>query len=110
MEDVPAEVVAALDWPPVANWLTALEASPLVASSIDGDPTRPLRLVGSTLYLDRYWRQEQRIATVLDEAALRPAPAVDAARLHTEQYRCCVLRSASATLRLSSQFGYPTLT
>ena len=37
-----------------------------------------LRLVGRTLYLDRYWRQEQRIAEVLDEATPRDPPAVDA--------------------------------
>ena len=34
-------------------------------------PTRPLRLSGTRLYLDRYWREEQRLAAV----AARPATA-----------------------------------
>jgi len=71
----------ALDWPERESWLAALRDSPLVAAGPAGDPDRPLRLVGTMLYLDRYWRQEQRIATVLDEAARRPVPPVDGARL-----------------------------
>ena len=81
VEDVDAAEVAALGWPDPAVWVAAVEASPLVAVGVGGDPSRPLRLLGSTLYLDRYWRQELRIATVVDEAALRPAPAVDPDRL-----------------------------
>jgi exodeoxyribonuclease V alpha subunit len=81
VEDVPAEELEALAWPDPDAWTAALEASPLVAAGPDGDPSLPLRLTGSTVYLDRYWRQEQRIAEVLDEAALRPLPAVDEQRL-----------------------------
>jgi exodeoxyribonuclease V alpha subunit len=81
VEDVDAAELAALDWPDPGEWAAALEASPLVAVAVRGDRSRPLRLVGTTLYLDRYWRQEQRIATVLDDAVQRPAPAVDAVRL-----------------------------
>ncbi len=103
VEDVDAAALAALPWPEEPAWLSALEASPLVATGLDTGPdrgpdrepdtgpdtgpgtgcdaARPLRLRGSLLYLDRYWRQEQRIATVLDEAALRPGPEVDADRL-----------------------------
>ena len=81
VEDVTAEELDALAWPEPAAWVGALSVSPLVAVGPDGDPSLPLRLTGSTLYLDRYWRQEQRIAEVLDEAALRPPPVVDDARL-----------------------------
>ena len=83
VEDVTAEELDALAWPEPAAWVDALSASPLVAVGPDGDPSLPLRLTGSTLYLDRYWRQEQRIAEVLDEAALRPLPVVDEGRLDT---------------------------
>jgi exodeoxyribonuclease V alpha subunit len=81
VEGVEAADVAGLGWPAPDAWVEALEDSPLVAVGVDGDPSLPLRLVDTLLYLDRYWRQEQRIATVLDEAAARPAPAVDADRL-----------------------------
>ena len=79
---VEAGDTAGLDWPEPRSWLAGLRQSPLVAVGPGGDPDRPLRLVGTMLYLDRYWRQEERIATVLDAAARRPAPAVEKARLH----------------------------
>jgi exodeoxyribonuclease V alpha subunit len=81
VEDVDPATLAGLAWPPTSTWLAALEASPMVAPGVDGDPSRPVRLVEGLLYLDRYWRQEQRIATLLDEAALRPQPAVSEDRL-----------------------------
>jgi exodeoxyribonuclease V alpha subunit len=81
VEDADEERLAALTWPAPATWVSALEASRLVAVGVEGDPSRPLRLMEGTLYLDRYWRQEQRIADVLDAAALRPAPEVDRDRL-----------------------------
>jgi len=81
VEDADASDLAALNWPEPAPWRAALESSPLVAVGVDGDPSRPLRLLGSTVYLDRYWRQEQRIAAVLDDAAERQAPVVDRDRL-----------------------------
>jgi exodeoxyribonuclease V alpha subunit len=74
----------ALPWPEVAGWPEAVAASSLVASGDDdrdGDDARPLRLVGTTLYLDRYWREERAVARALRRRAERPAPAVDAARL-----------------------------
>jgi exodeoxyribonuclease V alpha subunit len=50
--------LAALPWPPVAEWTARLAASALVA---DG----PLRLEGTRVYLDRYWREERQIASDL---------------------------------------------
>ncbi|MGH9267021.1 MAG: exodeoxyribonuclease V subunit alpha, partial [Acidimicrobiales bacterium] len=54
---------ASLPWPPVGEWLARLHASPMVAVGDDGPTGRPLRLVGSLLYLDRYWHQERRVAS-----------------------------------------------
>ena len=81
VEDLTREAIDALPWPDPGAWRAALAASPLVADGVDGDPSRPLRLLGDTVYLDRYWRQEERIAAVLDAAALREAPPVDPERL-----------------------------
>ncbi|MBW3578204.1 MAG: exodeoxyribonuclease V subunit alpha [Actinobacteria bacterium] len=80
-DDDVAVDVDALPWPDVDSWVEAVAASPLTAvtspSIADGapaDPTatettpegdRPVRLVGSRLYLDRYWRYQQRVVDAL---------------------------------------------
>ena len=46
--------LATLPWPD--EWLDAVAGSPLVGED------RPLRLEGSALYLDRYWREERQVA------------------------------------------------
>ena len=60
-----------LPWPEVDAWLGALAGSALVAVGEDGAaPTaesRPLRLLGSRLYLDRYWREERAVAADLND-------------------------------------------
>src|SRR6266550_2339943 len=45
-----------LPWPETEAWVGGLASSPLVAAGEEGGEGRPLRLVGTTLYLDRYWR------------------------------------------------------
>lgn len=75
--------VDALDWPEPVGWLAACARSVLVADSPSDDSSsgspvrqqaRPLRLVGTLLYLDRYWRQEQVVRLELDaRTASRPA-------------------------------------
>jgi exodeoxyribonuclease V alpha subunit len=60
--------LSALPWP--EDWIDAVARSPLVAVGEDGGPDRPLRLVGSALYLDRYWREERQVAA--DLRALGP--------------------------------------
>ncbi|HEY6692822.1 MAG TPA: hypothetical protein VI006_08230, partial [Solirubrobacteraceae bacterium] len=50
--DEPVDLTA-LPWPDVDAWLAAVRASPLAG---------PLRLEGSALYLDRYWREEVQVA------------------------------------------------
>jgi exodeoxyribonuclease V alpha subunit len=72
--------LAALDWPEPPAWIAAVSASPLVA---DGDrpaaaeDVRPLRLVGSWLYVDRYWAEEVGVARSLRAMADAPPSGVD---------------------------------
>ncbi len=59
-----------LPWPDPAAWLEAVRASPLVElgdeEAAAGEPA-PLRLLGTRLYLDRYWRDERSVAADLNE-------------------------------------------
>jgi exodeoxyribonuclease V alpha subunit len=57
--------LAALPWPETEGWRARLAASALV----DGGP---LRLEGTRLYLDRYWREERQIAADLRAFAGEP--------------------------------------
>ena len=75
--DEPVDL-SALPWPD--DWLARVAASPLVAVGEDGGEDRPLRLVGSALYLDRYWREERQVAR--DLLALRSSLEVDEPLLH----------------------------
>src|SRR5687768_5167495 len=66
--------LSGLPWPEPAAWAGRVGASPLVGED------RPLRLDGTWLYLDRYWREERRIAD--DLRAFGEAPGdVDRAAL-----------------------------
>jgi exodeoxyribonuclease V alpha subunit len=72
-----------LPWPEPAAWIETVTASDLVAVGEDDD-ARPLRLIGSTLYLDRYWREERQVAAdlgALGDAAPRDVHADLVARL-----------------------------
>lgn len=73
--------LAALPWPEPEAWLERLARSPLVAVDDDGPAGRPLRLVGSWLYLDRYWAEERQVAEDLAARAAEPAAGVDEALL-----------------------------
>jgi exodeoxyribonuclease V alpha subunit len=66
--------LSALPWPEPDAWLDRIAASRLVAVGEDA-ADRPLRLVGTELYLDRYWREERQVAA--DLAALRDRAVVD---------------------------------
>jgi exodeoxyribonuclease V alpha subunit len=73
--------VGDLPWPPVDEWVAACAASPVVA---DGPGGAALRIVGSRLWLDRYWRQEAFVADeLLRRSAERPSD-VDGERLRTD--------------------------
>ena len=55
--------LGALPWPPGDSWIDAVAASALVADGEDApDADRPLRLIGTRLYLDRYWHEERDVA------------------------------------------------
>lgn len=54
-----------LVWPEPSAWRDALADNPLVAHGPDGARDRPLRLVGSLVYLQRYWCDEQLISEAM---------------------------------------------
>ncbi|MHB1582976.1 MAG: exodeoxyribonuclease V subunit alpha [Acidimicrobiales bacterium] len=64
-----------LPWPDPEPWLVRVAASPLVAVGDDSPAVAPLRLVGSGLYLDRYWRDERAVAADLLARAAAQGPA-----------------------------------
>ena len=70
--DEPVDV-AALPWPD--GWPENVAASPLVGEG------RPLRLQGTALYLDRYWREERQVARDLRALAAMPQAGIDDAAL-----------------------------
>ncbi len=74
--DDSAPAPAGLPWPEPSAWTASLAASPLTAEA------GPLRLEGSLLYLDRYWRQERAVAADLLLRADAPALADPAALRH----------------------------
>ena len=68
-EDDEAEPLISIDWPAPDEWVQALRSSPMVSL----DPAardRPLVLDGESLYLTRYWAEQERIiAWVRDRLA-----------------------------------------
>ncbi|MGH8999983.1 MAG: exodeoxyribonuclease V subunit alpha, partial [Acidimicrobiia bacterium] len=74
--DLPVDV-SSLPWPDPADWVSDLHASGLVAVGLGGATDRPLRLVDTLLYLDRYWREERQVAAALSSRAGQPAADLD---------------------------------
>jgi exodeoxyribonuclease V alpha subunit len=69
--------LGAMPWPEIGAWLDRVRGWRVVAGADDGGGAdRALRLVGTTLYLDRYWREERRVAGDLAAFAV-PADEVD---------------------------------
>ena len=62
----------ALPWPEPSTWVDRLHDSPLVDPAADPAAPYPLRLDDGRLYLDKYWRQERRVADFLAARAARP--------------------------------------
>lgn len=69
--------LAALPWPEPTAWRALVGASPMTAVGADGPADRPLRLLGSRVYLDRYWRHERAIVADLLRRASDDPPPVD---------------------------------
>jgi exodeoxyribonuclease V alpha subunit len=75
--DEPVDLTA-LPWPAGDGWLAAVAASALVAVGEEAlESDRPLRLLGSRLYLDRYWREERRVAGDLQALSGKSPSEVD---------------------------------
>jgi exodeoxyribonuclease V alpha subunit len=68
--DVPVDLQA-LAWPEERDWIARLRDSPCVGTD------RPLRLEGTTLYLDRFWSEEQQVAADLLALAEPAAAGID---------------------------------
>ncbi|KQT92325.1 exodeoxyribonuclease V subunit alpha [Marmoricola sp. Leaf446] len=67
---LPLEDDVALPWPEPAAWTAAVAGSALVAQQL-------LRLDGTRLYLDRYWREEGQVCDDLVARVRREPPEVD---------------------------------
>ncbi len=73
--DEPVDL-STLPWPDAEEWAQRVAASRLVALGEDApESNRPLGLVDTSLYLDRYWREEREVAA--DLLALSEAPAAE---------------------------------
>ena len=72
------EVIEALHWPDPAEWRTAVEGSVLVG---DGSGDQPLVLSNDLLYLERYFRYEEHVASLITDRCDRPFGTVSPATL-----------------------------
>jgi exodeoxyribonuclease V alpha subunit len=74
VSDLPVETLLPdaepLPWPDPGPWVAAVAGSALVEQQV-------LRLVGSRLYLDRYWREEGQVCDDLVARLRRTPPEVD---------------------------------
>lgn len=85
-DDLPPGASVVAGWPEPGAWLEQLAASPLVhvASADEADDhrsERPLVLDGPRLYLERYWRYQQRVVTHLRRRALQRPEGIDLGQL-----------------------------
>ena len=70
--------LSALPWPAGGPWVERTQASALVTRGDEpAAGSVPLRLIGSWLYLDRYWREESQIAADLRAIGDGAPPGVD---------------------------------
>ena len=99
--DVPVDLQA-LPWPEPPAWVAALLGSPLVANGETGPDDRPLRLIGSWLYLDRYWREERQVAADLVVRAEHPFGGVNVPVLRAGLDRLFPDATASDRQRLAA--------
>jgi exodeoxyribonuclease V alpha subunit len=78
--DVPLDV-ATLPWPDAATWAGRVATSALASDADDRTGARPLRLLGTRLYLDRYWRDEVQVAADVRSRADVEIAAIDSVLL-----------------------------
>jgi exodeoxyribonuclease V alpha subunit len=65
-----------LPWPPAESWASKLAACEQLVA-VDDAHRRPLRLDGTRLYLERYWREEGALAGALEAFAQMPLRQVE---------------------------------
>ncbi|MFT8394662.1 exodeoxyribonuclease V subunit alpha [Propionibacterium sp.] len=59
------DILDGLPWPAESEWIAALEGSALVGDERTPPNTRPLRLVDGSVYLERYWCDQESITKLL---------------------------------------------
>jgi exodeoxyribonuclease V alpha subunit len=106
-----------LRWPEPGSWVEGLAATDLVSVGEDAaTPTRPFRLVGTWLYLDRYWQEERRVAVDFLGMSEQPPPAVAVSVLSEglarafegeTQSRQCLAATSAVLRRLAVVAGGP---
>ena len=79
---VDVAAVVALPWPEPTAWTVACSTSRLTDADAVGGA--PLRMSGTRLWLDRYWRQEDQVARDLLARAARPPRDLDLDRLDAD--------------------------
>jgi exodeoxyribonuclease V alpha subunit len=114
--DEPVDL-STLAWPAPDDWVECVSSSALVGVGDEPtSPERPLRLVGSWLYLDRYWREERQVAADLialsegEPAGVHPDVLADGlARLFEGETngRQCLAAAAAVLRRLAVVAGGP---
>ena len=75
------ELIVELPWPELAGWIEACVGSALVTGAAGGPP---LQMVGSRLWLDRYWRQEVQVAEDLQRRSLDRPVDIDPVQLRAD--------------------------
>ncbi|MEA2156782.1 MAG: exodeoxyribonuclease alpha subunit [Solirubrobacteraceae bacterium] len=100
--DEPVDL-SALPWPDASGWAARVAASDLVSvGDRDAGETRPLRIVGTRLYLDRYWREERCVAADLLAFSEAAAPDVDTGVLDEGLERLFAGQAADSRQRLAA--------
>jgi exodeoxyribonuclease V alpha subunit len=69
-----------LPWPSASDWTAQVAACVQLVATVDTQRL-PLRIDGSRLYLDRYWREESALASALAALAQMPLRQVELADL-----------------------------
>ncbi len=76
VEGQPPESLDELPWPDARDWVSRVAASPIVG---DGSGEEPLVLVEDRLYLERYYRYENRLVELIGVRAAYPETTLDPA-------------------------------
>jgi len=79
--DEQAVATGELPWPDPDGWVARVAASPLMINGATAPGTRPLRLVETTVYLERYWREEETVREQLQTRRAAEPLLVDRDRL-----------------------------